>query len=48
MPTSMSPIFSSELYSIANPEHPESFAREYHVRIIVTAARIDRVQVVTQ
>jgi len=56
--TLISPLFSYKLYSVAILGHPKTLLLENHVRIIalipdlqrvsVTAARIDRVQVVTQ
>jgi len=41
----MSPMFSSKLYSIANPEHFEFFLREYYVPIVaLTSALAGRSQ----
>jgi hypothetical protein len=41
--TSISPIFSYKLYSVATPGHPEPFPLENHVRIITLTPGLQRV-----
>jgi hypothetical protein len=41
--TSISPIFSYKLYSVATPEHSESLLLENHVRIIALTPDLQRV-----